>query len=319
MAPVKTAIILMTMGGPDNLDAVRPFLFNLFNDPAIINLPQPFRFLLASLISRRRAPHAQEIYAKMGGKSPIFDQTKDQAATLEKRLSKDFIRCFVAMRYWTPLTAATIEEVRQWGAERIVLLPMYPQFSTTTSQSSCKEWLDQCAKLNWFPQTETIISYADNLGFITANQVLIQEAFKKAPSGQPVRLLFSAHGLPVSVVEKRQDPYPRQVEDSTKAVMASFNDQDFSICYQSRVGPMQWIGPATPDEIARAGQDGKGIILIPISFVCEHSETLVELDIDYAELAKESGVPFYIRVPTVGIHDEFIGGLAQIIKERLKI
>jgi ferrochelatase len=307
----KTAIILFNLGGPDSPAAIQPFLFNLFNDPAIIRLPGLLRWLLAQLISRRRAKVAAEIYGKLGGRSPILPQTEAQAAALEAALGPDY-KCFIAMRYWHPFAAEAAAAVKKWGADRILLLPLYPQFSTTTSASSLGEWqrVAKAAGLN--QPTAAIGCYPTEPGFITAQAALLREALAKT-SG-PVRLLFSAHGLPKKIVDAG-DPYQWQVEQSAAALVAALNmpGLDWQVCYQSRVGPLEWIGPSTDAEIARAGAEGKSLVLAPIAFVSEHSETLVELDIEYAELAHEKGVPAYHRVATVGCRPEFIAGLAAMV------
>ncbi len=310
----KTAIILFNLGGPDSPAAIRPFLFNLFNDPAIIRLPQPMRWLLAQLISRRREKTASEIYGHMGGRSPILPQTEAQARALEAALGPDF-RVFIAMRYWKPFADETAQAVLAWNPDRILLLPLYPQFSTTTSGSSLKDWRRAAAAIGLDKPTASIGCYPAEPGFIAAQVALIRQYLPKL-AGQDFRLLFSAHGLPKKIVDAG-DPYQRQVEQSAAAIVAGLDlpGLDWGICYQSRVGPLQWIGPATDAEIRRAGQDGKAMLLVPLAFVSEHSETLVELDIEYAELAHEHGVPAYHRVPTVGVTPAFIAGLADLVRQ----
>ena len=309
----KTAIVLFNLGGPDSPAAIRPFLFNLFNDPAILRLPQPMRWLLAQLISRRRAKTAEEIYAHMGGRSPILPQTEAQAQALGVELGPEH-RVFIAMRYWRPFADETARQVLAWNPDRIVLLPLYPQFSTTTTASSLQDWRRAAAAIGLDRPTASIGCYPAEPGFIAAQVALIRQELPKL-AGQDFRLLFSAHGLPKKIVTAG-DPYQRQVELSAAATVAALGLEglDWGICYQSRVGPLEWIGPATDAEIRRAGQDGKAILLVPLAFVSEHSETLVELDIEYAELAHDSGVPAYIRVPTVGVQPTFIQGLAGLVR-----
>ena len=311
----KTAVILFNLGGPDSLTAVQPFLFNLFNDPAIIRLPHPFRWLLAKLISTRRAPVAHEIYEKMGGRSPILPQTEAQARALEDILG-DGYRVFIAMRYWHPFSDATAKAVKEWGAERVVLLPLYPQFSTTTTASSFKDWKRAAAAAGLNVPTREIVQYENEPGFIAAQTALLRERLAEAESKGKVRILFSAHGLPKKIVDAG-DPYRTQVEDSVTAVLKDLNrpDLETQICYQSRVGPLEWIGPATDTEIARAALEKRAIVVVPIAFVSEHSETLVELDIEYAELAQHNGATAYIRIPTVGVQPAFIAGLAGLVRQ----
>jgi len=312
---VKTAVVLFNLGGPDSLDAVAPFLRNLFSDPAIIRVPQPFRWLIANLISRRRAPFAKTIYAHIGGRSPILEETEAQARALETALAAEGMdaQCFIAMRYWHPFAAETAKKIKAFAPDRIVLLPLYPQFSTTTTQSSFTEW-ERVAKQNGLgANTHRICCYPDEDGFCDAVAKFLGEALAKRRTGISYRVLFSAHGLPKRIVDSG-DPYPHHVAQSVAAVVSRISENlDHAICYQSRVGPLEWIGPATETEIARAGKDGKGVIIVPIAFVSEHSETLVELDIDYAKRAEEAAVPDYIRVSTVRTEPHFISGLARLV------
>lgn len=312
---MKIAIVLFNLGGPDSLEAVQPFLRNLFSDPAIITLPSWLRLPLASLIARRRTPKALKIYEQIGGGSPILGQTEAQARALEEVLSTgnvDEWRGYVCMRYWHPLTETVVRSVQRFVPDRIVLLPLYPQFSTTTTASSMKAWTET-AQLR--ASTVAIDSYPAEPGFIAASVELVRQGLTEAGSG-PKRLLFSAHGLPERIV-KAGDPYQQQVRQTAAAIASQLEDVDWSICYQSRVGPLKWIGPSTDAEIERAAQDRVGVVLYPLSFVSEHSETLVELDIDYRHLAREAGAPVYVRVPTVGTHPLFIHGLANLVRAAL--
>jgi protoporphyrin/coproporphyrin ferrochelatase len=312
---VKIAIILFNLGGPDSLKAVKPFLRNLFSDPAIITLPFWLRLPLARLIAARRTPKALGIYQQIGGSSPILGQTEAQARALEDVLgrgSADQWRGYVCMRYWHPMTDAVARSVQRFKPDRIVLLPLYPQYSTTTTGSSVKEWKDAA---NATTPTLVIDSYPTEPGFIAASVELVKQGLAQAGDG-PRRVLFSAHGLPEKIV-KAGDPYQKQVEQSAAAIARQLGDVDWSVCYQSRVGPLKWIGPSTEAEIKRAGTDKIGIVLYPLSFVSEHSETLVELDIDYRHLAGQAGVETYVRVPTVGTHPQFIDGLATLVRAAL--
>ncbi len=310
----KTAIVLFNLGGPDSPEAVKPFLFNLFNDKAIIGALNPIRYMLARWISAKRAPIAQEIYAHMGGKSPILQNTQAQADALRERLSEcGECRVFICMRYWHPMSDEVVKQVKEYAPDHIILLPLYPQFSTTTTGSSLTDWCRAAKQTELDIPTTTICCYPVEEGFITAEADLITEAYEKAKQSGPVRLLFSAHGLPEKIV-KKGDPYQKEVEATTQAIVQklAIENLDYVNCYQSRVGPLKWIGPSTEDEIARAGKDGVNIVLIPVAFVSEHSETLVELDIEYKELAEECGVKNYVRVPTVSIHPAFIQGLTGL-------
>src|SRR6185437_8357114 len=246
---VKIAIILFNLGGPDSLEAVQPFLRNLFSDPAIINLPSWLRLPLARFIARRRRPKALEIYEQIGGGSPIVSQTEAQARALEAALGSDAgseheWRGYVCMRYWHPLTEAVARSVDRFAPDRIVLLPLYPQFSRTTTASSLKAW-KQAASLK--VPTVAIDSYPTEPGFIRASVELLKQAFKEAGAG-PKRVLFSAHGLPEKIV-KAGDPYQGQIEQTAASIAQQLGDVDWSICYQSRVGILKWIGPSTESEI----------------------------------------------------------------------
>lgn len=316
----KIAVILFNLGGPDRPEAVQPFLFNLFHDPAIIRVPQPFRWLIANLVSRRRAPEAKKIYEHLGGGSPIVSLTEEQARALEAVLagSESEYRCFIAMRYWHPFAHEAAAAAKAWGADEVVLLPLYPQYSTTTTESSFRDWERASEKVGLTVPIKSICCYPAEQGFIAGYAGLLREALSRMDSTQGLRVLFSAHGLPKKVIEGG-DPYQAQVEQSCAAIVAALGPDvptetlDWVVCYQSRVGPLEWIGPATDDEIRRAGAEGKSLIVLPVAFVSEHSETLVELDIEYGHLARESGVPAYHRVPAVGTEAQFIEGLARLV------
>lgn len=311
----RTAVVLFNLGGPDRLEAVRPFLFNLFNDPAIIGAPGPIRWLLAQRISRRRAPVAREIYRQLGGGSPLVPLTEAQAGALETALGPDH-KVFVCMRYWHPMSAEVVQAVRTWGPDRVVLLPLYPQFSTTTSGSSLTDWNRAAAAVGLRVPVQAVCCYPTERGFVTAVADLIRPAYERAAQRGTPRVLFSAHGLPKKVIAAG-DPYQDQVERSSAAVvrMLGIEGVDWRITYQSRVGPLAWIGPSTDDEIRRAGSECRPLVLVPIAFVSEHSETLVELDIEYRHLAEQAGVPAYERVAAVGTHPRFIDGLARLVRQ----
>ncbi|MBP2300380.1 ferrochelatase [Azospirillum picis] len=320
--PRRVAVVLFNLGGPDAPEAVRPFLFNLFNDPAIIRLPNPFRFLIASLISGRRAKPATAIYAHLGGRSPLLENTEAQAAALEGRLEADpalpgaETRVFIAMRYWHPMSAETAARVKAYDPDLVVLLPLYPQFSTTTTASSAKVWNEAARMVGLDVPTRLVCCYPTLAGFIDATADLVRPLYEAARAHGTPRILFSAHGLPKKVVAGG-DPYQWQCERTAESIAAAIGvDQlDWVGCYQSRVGPMEWIGPSTDAEIRRAGQDGVPVLVVPMAFVSEHSETLVEIEIEYRHLAKEAGVPHFTRVPTVGAHPGFIDGLAGLVRQ----
>ena len=307
----RTAVVLFNLGGPDRLESVEPFLRNLFSDPAILRLPGVARHLLAWLIARRRAPVAREIYRHIGGASPILANTQAQAAALQHTLGFDF-RVFIAMRYWHPFSEETASDVKAWFPDRVLLLPLYPQYSTTTTASSFADWQRAARKVGLTVPTRLLCCYPRDRGFVAAVAAPLRQALAEMPSG--TRVLFSAHGLPQRIVDAG-DPYPWQVGESVAAVKDTLSRTcDSVICYQSRVGPLKWLEPSTELEIRRAGAEKRPLIVVPIAFTSEHSETLVELDRDYARIAAAAGVPVYRRLPTVGTDPLFIAGLAELAR-----
>jgi ferrochelatase len=318
---MRLAIVLLNLGGPDGPAAVEPFLFNLFNDPAILRLPGPLRWVLARLISRRRAPVAREIYGHLGGGSPLLANTRAQAGALEALLTAEGMeaRVFIAMRYWHPLSAATVAEVQAYGPDEIQLLPLYPQYSTTTTASSVAAWREAARQAGLSMPTRATCCYPVEAGFIAAAAALTRagmaEVERRRPGANP-RIIFTAHGLPKRIAASG-DPYVEQVE-ATCAALASALDlgaEDWELGFQSRVGPLEWVGPSTEALIVVAAEAGHPIVLVPVAFVSEHSETLVELDIEYRRLAMAHGAEIYVRVPTVGTEPEFIAGLARSVRQ----
>jgi len=311
---MKTAVIIFNLGGPDEQKAVKPFLFNLFYDPAIIRLPKAPRWLVAKMISNLRARKAKKIYKQIGGKSPILEQTARQAEALENLLKdKGEYKLFTCMRYWHPMSDIVVKNVKNYAPERIILLPLYPQYSTTTTQSSFDDWERAAAHVGLNVPTTKIHSYPADLAFVAAHAKLIKDAYWKASEHGKPRVLFSAHGLPEKIV-KAGDPYQKQVEQTVAAIVQilAIEGLDFRICYQSRVGPMKWIGPSTEHEISHAGKENLPLLVVPVSFVSEHSETLVELDIDYRQLAEKAGAADYVRVPALCAEPLFIEALADL-------
>jgi protoporphyrin/coproporphyrin ferrochelatase len=315
---MKKAVILFNLGGPDKLENVEPFLFNLFNDPAILNLPIFFRFPLAKLIANRRAPTAKKIYQELGGSSPILKLTEEQSQALETKLNKDDdfcdYECFVVMRCWHPRAEKVVKKVMAYKPDEVILMPLYPQYSAATSGSSIKEWNNICVKNNFKVKTSTICCYPTDDNFVEAHK---NEIIKKINNLENFKLIFSAHGLPEKNI-KKGDPYQWQVEQSVNKIVESLNikDLDWILCYQSRVGPLKWIGPSTEDIIVKTSKLGKHIVLVPIAFVSEHSETLVELDIEYKELADKNGCKNYSRVPALGTNENYIKAMSNLIINR---
>ncbi|WP_135468339.1 ferrochelatase [Crenalkalicoccus roseus] len=316
----RLAIVLFNLGGPDRPEAVRPFLVNLFTDPAILRVPGPLRPLLGRLIAWRRTRPALENYAVLGGRSPLLELTEAQGRALEAALAAEDVeaRCFVAMRYWHPMSEAAARAVKEWAPDEVLLLPLYPQFSTTTTGSSIAAWKEACARVGLSAPTTTLCCWHSDGGFVAATTALIRRALEEAraalPAGVGLRLLFSAHGLPESIV-KRGDPYQWQVERTVERVVERLGiaGLDHAICYQSRVTPQKWIGPSTEEEIARAAQDKVAVLVCPIAFVSEHSETLVELDVEYRHEAEKLGVPGYFRVPAQNSDPGFIAALRDLV------
>ena len=314
----KTAIVLFNLGGPDELKSVKPFLFNLFYDPAIIGLPNPFRYLLAKFISGTRAAKSRKIYSLMGGKSPILEQTNLQAQELENKLAEmsesgNEYKVFVSMRYWHPMSDMVVKKVKNYAPDEIILLPLYPQFSTTTTASSFNDWEASASQNDLNVPTRKICCYPTDFGFVAAHAKMIRDSYWKASETGKPRVLFSAHGLPEKIVDGG-DPYQFQVEKTVEAVsqILAIENMDYEVCYQSKVGRMKWLTPSLDSEIRKAGAEKIPLVVVPISFVSEHSETLVELDIDYQNLANEVGVTGYERVPALGIEPLFIETLADL-------
>ncbi len=316
---MKLAIVLFNLGGPDGQDSVKPFLENLFKDPAIIPLPGLVRGPLAKFIASRRNEAAKANYAIMGGGSPLLPETEKQARALEaelKAVRPDIeARAFIAMRYWKPFAAETAREVAAFAPDEIVLLPLYPQFSTTTTASSLKDW---AANYRGSARSRTVCCYPTVPALAEAHARVIRQTWEQAGRAANVRLLFSAHGLPEKVI-LGGDPYQAQVQATAQAVAMRLPEfTDWNVCYQSRVGPMKWIGPSTDNEIRRAGAEGKGVLISPIAFVSEHVETLVELDHEYGHLAKDVGCAPYLRAPALGVEPGFIRTLTAATLEALE-
>jgi ferrochelatase len=327
---MKLAIVLFNLGGPDQISSVEPFLFNLFKDKAIINLPGIIRLPLARFIAWRRGPVARKIYENIGGCSPLLEETEAQANYLNEKLKHlaDEVKVFISMRYWHPFSQTTASAVKSFDADRIILLPLYPHYSSTTTGSSFKDWKNAIKSVALDVPTSAICCYPSEKGFIAGQVKLIKKAIINAESkvakGIKIRVLFSAHGLPKKVINAG-DPYQWQIEKTATAVVSDLKNildrpsLDWVVCYQSRVGPLEWIGPSLDQELIRAGKDQKGVVVVPIAFVSEHSETLVELDIEYREKAEELKLPTYLRVPALSIEENFIDSLANSVEASLKL
>ncbi len=322
----KIAVVLLNLGGPDSLDAVEPFLFNLFNDPDIINFPLSFLFRerLARLISSKRAPRVQEQYKKIGGKSPLKEHTLRQAEMLEERLNKDFpARVFVAMRYWEPFTEKAVKQIADEGISRVILLPLYPHYSKATTHSSVSEWERKVAELNGACkfQTDLIESYYEFPAYIDALIERVTEGLEQFPESErgDVHLLFSAHGTPMKLV-REGDPYSDHIKKTVASVMNRGGYiNEHSLCYQSKVGPQKWLRPSTPEMIESLAKRGvKKMLAIPVAFASDHLETLFEVGMEFKRMALDTGVEKF--EVTKGLNDSpaFIEALSQLVLERIR-
>ena len=315
----RIAIVLFNLGGPDRPEAIKPFLLNLFRDPAILRVPFFVRPFLARIIARARVAPATANYALLGGKSPLLGLTQEQAAALEAALPEVEARCFIAMRYWHPFSPEAARAVKAWAPDEVVLLPLYPQYSTTTTGSSLIAWRQAAAQVGLAAHTTTLCCYPVDAAFVTATAALAKAAYNRArvelDPATPLRVLFSAHGLP-EVIIKAGDPYQWQVEQTVAAVVDAWGEPiDYTICYQSRATPQKWIEPSTEQQIEQAAHDKTALLVVPIAFVSEHTETLVELDVEYRDLAIKLAVPGYFRVPTQNADAGFIAALAKLVRQ----
>ncbi len=317
-APRRIAVVLFNLGGPDGPGAIRPFLFNLFRDPAILRLPAIVRYPLAALIAALRTPLARANYGRIGGASPLLAETTRQAQALKARLAAEIpdaiVEVVVAMRYWRPFSPEAAAKVEAFAPDEIVLLPLYPQFSTTTTASSLAAWR---AAYRGAGRARAVCCYPLAAGLAEAHARRIEAAWAAAGRPTPVRLIFSAHGLPERVVAAG-DPYQAQVEATAAAVVDRLGDSfDWRIAYQSRVGPMKWLGPTTLETIEEAIAEGLGVVVCPIAFVSEHVETHVELDHDYRARAEALGCPAYVRAPALGVEAQFVESLVGLVRDAL--
>ncbi len=322
MTRSKLAIVLFNLGGPDRPEAIKPFLINLFTDPAILRVPFFVRPILARIIAYARVKPATANYEILGGKSPLLELTQDQARALELAMPEHDVRCFIAMRYWHPMSDAAAREVRDWNPDQVILLPLYPQYSTTTTGSSFTAWREAAARAGLIKPTTTLCCYHSDPGFVAATAAMLRWAYDDARAkldpAIPLRILFSAHGLPETIIE-RGDPYQSQMEETVAAVVKQLDipGLDHAICYQSRATPQKWIGPSTEEELERAVHDETAVLISPIAFVSEHSETLVELDVEYRELAEKAGIKGYFRAPAQNSDPGFIAALADLVRTSL--
>ncbi len=317
-----TGVVLLQLGGPDSLEAVEPFLYNLFCDPDIIDLPLAFLFRkpLAGLISRRRAPKVREYYRAIGGRSPIFRLTLRQASALGARLKAagDF-RVVVAMRYWHPFTEEAIRALQRENIRRVVLLPLYPQYSRSTTGSAVNEWTRLCSRLGYAPETVTIPEFCEHPLYIQAVSDQIGIALRRIPLADrgKVHLVFSAHGTPLKLV-REGDPYQQQVIRSYEAVLrAGRFGLPSSLCYQSKVGPQRWLEPSLVATVhTLAAERVSHVVVVPLAFVSDHSETLWEINMEVRREALALGLQHYDMSPALNTNPSFIGALAGLVIEQ---
>lgn len=322
----KVGVVLFQLGGPDSLEAVEPFLYNLFCDPDIIDLPGAFLFRkpLARLISSRRSPKVRELYSSIGGRSPILEQTLRQANALKAALKKKGVKAdvHIALRYWHPFTEETVKSLSFSKHDQLVLLPLYPHFSKATTGSSFNEWQRITSKLNFNSVSTTAVeSYFGHPRYIDALVGNIKSAMRRFPKEEQkkVHLVFSAHGIPVNLVNKG-DPYSRQIETTYRLVVERGNfGIPHHLCFQSKVGPQKWLEPSltfTIEQLAR--QKVSSMLVVPISFVTEHIETLSEINIEARRLAEGLGVKYFAMMPALIDNEEFIACLTDLVLKQVK-
>jgi ferrochelatase len=320
----RIGVLLLNLGGPEQIEDVQPFLYNLFSDPEIIRLPFPWlQKPLAWLISTLRAKKSQQNYQEIGGGSPLRKITEAQGNALAKVLASrgHDAGVYIGMRYWHPYTEEAIAKVKREQISNLVILPLYPQFSISTSGSSFRVLEDMWSQDPNLKQIKyTLIpSWYDNPGYLQAMTNLIATELDKFPNPEQVHIFFSAHGVPQSYVDEAGDPYQKEIEACTRLIMKTLNrDNDYTLAYQSRVGPVEWLKPYTEDALNELGSQGvKDLVVVPISFVSEHIETLQEIDLEYKEIAQEAGIENFVRVPALNTDTHFINALADLVTEAL--
>ncbi len=314
-------IVLFQLGGPRSLDEIQPFLESMFRDPDLFDLPVPdwFRSWLARKLSTWRAAKARPLYESIGGMSPIVATTCQQARLLERMLRPSLAcRVFVAMRYGAPSTGLAVKAVREAGIGRLLLLPLYPQYSTATTGSSTREWDRLCREEGLAIPTERVDSYCSLPPYINAVAERVDEGLARFPPDSRPHVVFSAHGLPEKLI-RRGDPYQRQIEETTRLVLKRCSaSSPHTLCYQSRVGPQRWLGPSLTDSLRQLGRTGTdSVLVVPISFVSDHLETLSEIDIEAREEASRWGIRQFETMEGLNDSAAFINALAQLVLNRV--
>jgi len=318
---LKLGVVLFQLGGPDSLQSIEPFLYNLFCDPDIIDFPfaRIARQPLAKLISSTRARHVAHHYAEIGGRSPILEHTTRQAVALEAVLRADFdARVIVAMRYWHPFTAEALELLERHRPEEVVLLPLYPQYSKTTTGSSLNEWRRKFQPNGWAPRVQAVEEFHEDGAYLDAVVDAVNRTVAEIGDVSDCDFVFSAHSVPVAVVE-RGDPYQRQIERTAELVWQRGGWAGRRhLCYQSKVGASKWLRPSMHETVKRLAAEGRRhLVVVPISFVSDHVETLHEIDIEHREQARGLGIEDFRMVPGLNDSPRFIQALAGLVKRRL--
>jgi protoporphyrin/coproporphyrin ferrochelatase len=320
----RVGVLLLNLGGPEQLSDVRPFLYNLFSDPEIIRIP--FKWLqkpLAWFISTSRASKSQENYRQIGGGSPLRRITEEQGNALQQVLRDQGMDAtvYIGMRYWNPFTEEAVAQIKRDGVEDLVVLPLYPQFSISTSGSSFRILEDlwkedpELQKINY----TVIPSWYDRPGYVESMADLVRQELDHCANPQEATVFFSAHGVPVSYVKEAGDPYQAEIEDCTALIMKALNRPNpHVLAYQSRVGPIEWLQPYTEDELVALGEKGtQELVVVPVSFISEHIETLQEIDMEYREIALESGIKNFRRAPALNTYPKFINDLGNMVVEAI--
>ena len=314
----KTAVVLLQMGGPDSLEAVEPFLLNLFRERDIIRIgPSFLQPFIAGRIVKKRAPHVRENYRQIGGRSPLRQLTEEQAGALQQRLGGN-CRCFVAMRYWSPDTDSALAAVQGEGIDSVIALSLYPHFSRATSGSSLNE-LERANRRLTRPLNITAIRhFFDHPLYISALAEKIEQGLAGFPDRIRVQLFFSAHSLPQSFIDEG-DPYLDHITTTVQLVMQRFTDVSHHLAFQSRAGPVKWLEPSTEDKLKELAEQGhREVLMVPLSFVSDHIETLHEIDIEYREEAHRLGITDFRRIESLNSSPAFIDCLAELVHHHMQ-
>jgi len=316
----RYAVVLFNLGGPDSLEAIEPFLYNLFSDHDIFKIPVGQK-IFAKMMSSLRAPKVRKKYQQIGGKSPINEWTELQRSMLEEELQKVVgnVEVYTAMRYWNPAIKDVAETISKKTLDMIVLLPLYPHYSITTTGSSFNEWRrvyqGDTGRLKY------VYDYFENPKYISALNERIDETILRFPEDvrEDIQIVFSAHGTPKSLAEKG-DPYPKQIKETVESVMQARNfSHEYHLCFQSKVGPAKWLEPATDKMIKDlAVQKKRQLLIVPISFVSDHIETLFELDVEYRIIADKENIENYIVMQGLNDSKVFVAALKELAVQALQ-